>query len=102
MNERDFEKGDGMAFLDDGQRKLLGGIALGLGASWFAREFLTPFAQLARPAAKAGLKSGILVWDRSREAAGRAVETVDDLMAEVRAEQAIDDLTAAPIELEQE
>ena len=56
-----------MAFFDDEQRKLLTGLALGMGVSWMAREFLTPFRQALRPVAKAGVKSGILMAERSRK-----------------------------------
>lgn len=84
-----------MALFDEGKGKLLGGIVIGMGVTWVAREFLAPFGQAMRPLAKAGIKSGILAWERGREAAGHLGEALDDLVAEVKAEQAIEDLTAA-------
>jgi hypothetical protein len=43
-------------------------------------------AGLARPAAKFGIKTGLLLFERSRIAAAELRETVEDIAAEVRAE----------------
>lgn len=83
-----------MALLDEEQQKLLVGLAVGLGVSWAAREFLAPFRQAARPLAKAGIKSSILIAERGRETAARLGETVEDLVAEVVAERAIEHISA--------
>lgn len=90
-----------MALLEEGTGKVLGGIVIGVGVSWLAREFLAPFAGAARPLAKAGIKSGILMAERGKDTLARIGETVDDLVAEVKAEQAIEDLTGGIPEAEE-
>jgi hypothetical protein len=84
-----------MAIFDAGQRKLLAGVVIGVAVSWAARELLAPFGQALRPLAKASIKSGLMAAERGREAVARLSETVDDLVAEVKAERAVDDLTAS-------
>jgi hypothetical protein len=73
---------------------------IGAGTAWAARELLSPFGEVLRPLAKAGLKSGLQAAERGREAVARLAEMVDDLMAEVQAERALDELSAAGAEWE--
>ena len=43
-------------------------------------------ARLARPAAKAGIRAGLLLFERGRVAAAELRETLEDITAEVQAE----------------
>lgn len=72
--------------LDDEQRNLLIGVGIGMGALVFLKELVPAFKGVGRPLAKATIKSGILVFDKSREKLAQFRETCEDLVAEVRAE----------------
>ena len=62
---------------------LMVGGAIGM----FLAPTVTPvLARLARPAAKFGIKAGLLLAERGRIAAAELRETVEDIAAEVRAE----------------
>jgi hypothetical protein len=76
-----------MAVLDNNGRWLLIGVALGVGAASVGRELLGPMRELARPAAKAALWSGMAAIERGRVAAARAVEQFEDLAAEIDEER---------------
>jgi hypothetical protein len=76
-----------MALLDEPGRKLLVGVALGIGAATVARDLFAPMRQLARPAAKVALRSGMALLERGRVAAARAAEHLDDLAAEIEEER---------------
>jgi hypothetical protein len=76
-----------MALQDSNSRWLLIGVALGIGAVTVGRELLGPVRELARPAAKAALRSGMAAVDRGRVTAARAVEQFEDLVAEIDAER---------------
>jgi Protein of unknown function (DUF5132) len=72
----------------DGQgRLLLLGIALGIGAATIGRDFFVPLRHLARPMAKAALRSGFNAVEQGRLLAARAAEQLEDLAAEVEAER---------------
>lgn len=75
-----------MAILEDEQRNILLGIAVGLGAAALIKGVGPAFKGAGRPLAKAAIKSGIIVLDKSREAAAHVRETYEDLVAEVRSE----------------
>ncbi len=62
------------------------GVAIGLGVA-AAGLLLMP---ALRPAARAAVKSGLLVFEKSREWMAEASESLEDLVAEVRAELAED------------
>jgi hypothetical protein len=66
------------------------GVAIGLGV---AAASLVLFPAL-RPAARAAIKSGILLFEKGREWAAEAGEQIEDLVAEVRAELAGEPLAA--------
>ena len=76
-----------MALLDQHGRTLFIGIALGLGAATVGRELFAPMRHLARPTAKAALKSGMAVVQRGRLVAARAAEHLEDLAAEIEEER---------------
>ena len=62
------------------------GIALGVGASYVARRAGPVLAPLARPVAKATMKTALLGVERGRELAALAAEELEDIRAEVDAE----------------
>jgi len=75
-----------MAIFDDEQQNILIGIAIGVGAAALIKGVGSAFKGAGRPLAKATIKSGIILFDKGREAAARARETFEDLVAEVRSE----------------
>jgi hypothetical protein len=65
------------------------GIAIGIGATVFATAVvpvLPVLAKAARPAARAAIKSGILLAERGREFMSEASEELEDILAEARAD----------------
>ena len=64
------------------------GIAIGLGVA-AAGVMLTP---VLRPVTRGALKSGILLLEKGREFMAEASEQLDDLVAEVRAELAQEEM----------
>lgn len=62
------------------------GLAVGLGAAALVPIVLPVLAGVGRPAARAALKGGIIVYEKSRETLAELGEMMDDLVAEVRAE----------------
>lgn len=89
-----------MAFIDD---LLKGdsakGLAIGIGAAILVPVILPAVAALARPVARAAIKTGILVYEKTRETVAEMGEVVEDLVAEARADleqnQAAAQMTAA-------
>jgi hypothetical protein len=76
-----------MAILGDRERHLLLGMAVGAACVIFGRRLMAPVRRLARPTAKAALKSGLTAVERSREVVARLGEELEDLAAEVEAER---------------
>ncbi len=77
-----------MALLDDEGRGVLIGIGIGVGFAALL-PFLKPVLRDAgRPLLKATIKAGILAYERGRETAAKLAESFDDILAEVRAENA--------------
>jgi len=65
------------------------GIAIGIGATVVATAVvpvLPALAKIARPTARAAIKSGILLAERGREFMAEASEELEDILAEARAE----------------
>jgi len=65
------------------------GIAIGIGATVLATAaipVLPVLAKAARPAARAAIKSGILLAERGREYMAEASEELEDILAEARAD----------------
>jgi hypothetical protein len=85
-----------MALFNEKQRSLALGIGIGVAAVVLGRGFLTPFARVFRPLAKAGLKSAVLAYEAGREGMARLAEQVDDLAAEVRLERETEVSEAEP------
>ncbi len=76
-------------------------IAVGIGAA-VAATVLAPvlipvLSRMGRPLAKSLIRGGMLFYEKSREAVALAGETVEDLIAEVRMEDAAANGQAAPV-----
>jgi hypothetical protein len=76
-------------------------IAVGIGAA-VAATVLAPvlipvLSRMGRPLAKSLIRGGMLFYEKSREAVALAGETVEDLIAEVRMEDAAASGPAAPV-----
>lgn len=65
------------------------GVAAALAATVMAPVLIPIVAGAGRPLAKSLIKGGMLLYEKSREAVAEAGEAMEDLMAEVRAEEAI-------------
>jgi len=76
-----------MALFDKENRRLLLGIGLGAGAAW-TMPFVGPvLVAIARPLTKALMNQGILGFEKASEQLAHVAESLQDLLAEVRAEQ---------------
>jgi hypothetical protein len=75
-----------MAILDKDSRNILIGVAVGVAAAGVVKVLRPAFKGVGRPLAKGVIRSGIKIYDVSREAAAQAAEMIEDLVAEVRAE----------------
>lgn len=74
------------------------GAALGVGAALVAVAAIPAIVIASRPIARVALKSGLLLLEKSREAIAEAGESIEDLVAEVRAELAAErEITAATV-----
>lgn len=65
---------------------VLAGLAVGVGAILLAPVVLPVVAALSRPIAKSAMKTGVILFERGREAAAEMTEVFEDLVAEARAE----------------
>ncbi len=74
-----------MAILDNGW-KLGTGVAVGLGAIILAPTLLPVLAAVTKPLVKATIKSGLILYEKSREILAETAEVIEDLAAEARAE----------------
>lgn len=72
--------------LDEGQRKILLGVGVGLGVTVFVKALAPAFAGMGRPLTKAFIRSGLQGAEAGREKWAHLRETWEDLVAEVRAE----------------
>jgi len=64
------------------------GLALGITAVVLAPIILPVVTRAARPLAHAAVKTGMIFYERGREAVAEAQEVLEDVIAEVRAELA--------------
>lgn len=64
----------------------LKGFATGVGISLLTPLVLTALSTFARPAARAAIKAGLVLYERGREKIAEANEVIEDLVAEARAE----------------
>jgi Protein of unknown function (DUF5132) len=75
-----------MAIFDDDKRGYIIGAAAAFAAATIFREFRTEFRDLGRPLAKAAIKSGLALMDKTREVMAHVGEVVEDLTVEARYE----------------
>lgn len=76
-----------MAFYDELLKSEAGrGALIGLGVALAAPVVLSVLGGVARPLARATIKTGIIAYEKSREAMAEVGEVLDDLVAEARAE----------------
>ena len=74
-----------MALFDNGLR-ISTGLIIGIGAVILAPVVVPVLATAAKPLIKAGLKGGVLLYEKSQEMIAEAQELFEDLAAEVKAE----------------
>ncbi|MFZ5906438.1 MAG: DUF5132 domain-containing protein [Nitrospirota bacterium] len=76
-----------MALFDNGFRgNILTGLAIGIGASVIAPAVIPVLANVAKPLAKAAIKSGLLFYEKGRETFAETREILEDLVAEAKSE----------------
>lgn len=77
-----------MGLVDDLRKNAALGLLIGVGAAVLAPVVLPILASIARPLAKATIKSGLMLYEKGKETLAEAGEMVEDLVAEARAEMA--------------
>lgn len=76
-----------MALFDDFLKSDIGrGLLIGAGVLLAAPVVVVAMAGVARPVARAVVKTGIIGYEKGREALAEIGEVMDDLVAEARAE----------------
>jgi hypothetical protein len=85
-----------MAILDNGF-KLGTGLAIGVGAIILAPVVIPAVAAIVKPLLKAGIKGGLVLYDKSIVAIAEAKEVIEDLAAEARAEVSREQEMAAEV-----
>ncbi len=78
--------GVAMGLVDDLRKNAASGLLIGIGAAVLAPVVLPILASIARPLAKATIKSGLMLYEKGKETLAEAGEMVEDLVAEARAE----------------
>jgi hypothetical protein len=74
-----------MALFDNGFR-VGTGFAIGLGAIILAPVLIPVVAAVAKPLVKAGIKGGLMLFEKGKEVIAETQEMIEDLTAEVKAE----------------
>jgi len=85
-----------MAILDNGL-KVGTGLAIGVGAILLAPVVIPAVAAIVRPLVKAGIKGGLVLYEKSIVALAEAKEVIEDLAAEARAEVSKERAMAAEV-----
>jgi hypothetical protein len=77
-----------MASLEDmfSGENLVIGIAIAIGTAVLAPVIAPVVSNVLRPAAKAVIKGGIIIYDQGRQAAAQVGEITSDMVAEARAD----------------
>lgn len=76
-----------MAGLDDlFKGNIVTGLAVGVGVAILAPVVVPILASVGKPLAKSMIKSGILLYEKSRETAAELGEVFEDLVAEAKVE----------------
>jgi hypothetical protein len=71
--------------------KIGGTVAVGIGVVILAPVVVPAVARILKPAAKAAVKGSLVTFEKARVAAAEAMETLEDLAAEAKAELAESD-----------
>ena len=74
-----------MVLFDNGF-KISTGLAIGLGAVILLPVAAPVLAAVTRPLVKAGIKGGMILFQKGREAMAEASEVLEDMVVEARAE----------------
>jgi hypothetical protein len=74
-----------MALFDNGFR-VSTGLVIGIGAVILAPVIVPVLAAAAKPLIKAGIKGGVMLYEKGQEMIAEAQELFEDLAAEVKAE----------------
>jgi len=74
-----------MGLFDNGF-KVSTGLAIGVGALALLPVVLPVVAAIAKPLVKAGIKGGLIFYQKGKEAFAEASETLEDLVVEAQAE----------------
>ena len=78
-----------MALFDNGLKgNILTGLAIGIGTALFAPQVIPAIAGVVKPIAKAAIKGGLILYEKSKETFAEAGEMMEDIVAEVKAEMA--------------
>jgi hypothetical protein len=83
-----------MAIFEGWKGNILGGLAIGIGASVVGPVVIPILATVAKPLTKAAIKGGYLIYEKGRETLAEAQEVIEDLVAEAKAE--IEEAQEAP------
>ncbi len=75
-----------MAFFQGWKGNILGGLAIGIGASVVAPVVIPILATVVKPLTKAAIKGGFLLYEKGRETLAEVQEVVEDLVAETKTE----------------
>ena len=75
-----------MALFEGWKGNILGGLAVGIGASVFAPVVIPILATVVKPLTKAAIKGGFLLYDKGKETFAEVQEVIEDLVAETKAE----------------
>jgi hypothetical protein len=77
-----------MAFFEDMFKggNVVTGLAVGVGAAVLTPLLAPAVTSVLRPAAKAVIKGGIVVYDRARESMAKVSEATSDMVAEARSD----------------
>jgi hypothetical protein len=70
-------------------------LAVGVGAAVLAPLVSPAVAKVTRPVIKSAIKGGLIVFERAKVIGAEALETIEDLAAEARAELAQEHKAAA-------
>jgi hypothetical protein len=89
-----------MALLENGIRPVTG-IAVGIGVLLLAPVVLPVIGSILKPIIKGGIKTGLILVEKGRQLAAEAQETLEDLVAEAKAE-AYEDTKAKAVPVEPE
>ena len=76
-----------MGLLDNAVKgTVLTGLAIGIGAAVLAPAVLPVLAGVAKPLAKAAMKSGLILYNKGKEVVAEVGEVTEDLWAEAKTE----------------